>query len=560
MLLSVVKPILAFIPFVLYVWITGSRLDKDARYFQIDPARWAVIFAVAPILALLTLAIPIFWVGWPLSILIMAGTVVTYVMVRNPRVPEAQRWGIGALKIGESMQARRAASARKAANLRFLDGSKRERPVPLKDDPLHGVHMAVEGLLDPCIEGRATRLDLAPTQQGFIPSQLVDGVRMRRDPMPPDLATASIDYLKGVAGLDVNERRKRQSADFIIVAGDAMIRASMSVSGGTAGQTMRIDFDREKQLSKPLDTVGFLDSQMKAMAPLLATTDRHGVMLVATAPGQGLTTLLYSLVSRHDAFTCSVKSLEKHIELRVDGVDQQLWNPSNPAVDYANQLQSIIRRGPDITLVADLMEPRVGQVMAGPASDMLFYVGVSVNVPAGHEFAAAIKEWFRSCGDLDAGSKALRGVVTQRTIRKLCEYCRQPHPRAEEIAKRIGVPAGTTPTLFAASGKVQVKNRVEPCPVCKGSGFLGQIGVQEVVMFDDESRALFAANDAGGAYATARRKTKLPSLQEAGLVRVRDGTTSIEEFQRIFAPPKAPPSAAAPSAPPAGAAASAHLI
>jgi len=560
MLMSVVKPILAIIPFVIYVRITGTKLDKDARYFQIDQDRWAVIFAIAPLLALAALVIPIFWIGWPLSILLLGGTMLTYVLVRNPRVPEAQRWNLGALKIGESHQARRAAAALKSARLRFLDATKREKPVPLKDDPLHGVHMTVEGLLDPAIGGRATRLDLAPTQQGFLPSQIVDGVRFRRDPMPPDMATAAIDYIKGVAGLDANERRKKQNAEFIIVADETMIRASLTVSGGSSGQTMRIDFDREKQLSKPIDAVGLLESQMKALAPLVVPAERRGVVLVATAPGQGLTTLLYSLVSRHDAFTCNVKSIEKQIELRVDGVDQQLWNPANPAVDFGNHLQSIIRRGPDIALVCDLTEPRVGPIIATAAGDALFYVGISVNVPAGHEFTAAVREWFRACGDLDAGSKPLRAVVTQRTLRKLCEYCRQPHPRAAEIGKRIGAPAGTTPTIFAASGKVQIKNRVEPCPVCKGSGFLGQIGVHEVVMFDDQTRVMFAANDAAGAYATARRTLKLPTLQEAGLMRVRDGTTSIEEFQRIFAPPKQPPSGAATSAPPAGAAAAAHPV
>ena len=195
MLLSVVKPILALIPFVLYVWITGSRLDKDARYFQIDPARWALIFAIVPILALAcVLVIPIFWIGWPLSILMMGGTVLAYAAVRNPRVPEAQRWNLGALKIGESVQARKAASAQKSARLRFLDAGKRERPVPLKDDPRHAVHMAVESLLEPLVDNRASRLDLAPTQQGFVSAHVVDGLRYRRDPMPPDLATTAIDY------------------------------------------------------------------------------------------------------------------------------------------------------------------------------------------------------------------------------------------------------------------------------------------------------------------------------------------------------------------------------
>jgi len=550
MLLSVAKPILAIIPFVIYARLVGNKLDRDSRDFQIDPSLWSSVFSITPILALAAvLLIPIFWIGWPVSILMLGGVVVAYASVRNRRVPENFRWKIGALKLGESVQARREAAAQKAAKLRFLDASKKERPVPTKEDPLFAAHQALEMLLDPAMQSRATRVDLAPTTQGFQPSQVVDGVRVKRDAMPPDLATAIIDYLKSIAGLEVAERRKKQAADFFIVSGETLKRASLTVSGGSSGQTMRIDFDRESQLSKPVDTVGLLEEQMKILSPVVEIGQRQGVILVAAAPGQGLSTLLYSLVARHDAFTCNVKSIEKQVELRVDGVDQQVWSPANPAVDYASHLQSIIRRGPDIVMVTDLYEPRVGQVVAPSAADILFYMGVTVDAPPGQELAAALREWFRSVGDLTAGSKALRAVVVQRLMRKLCEYCRQPHPRAAEIAKRIGVPAGTTPNILVASGKVQVKNRVESCPVCNGSGFMGQIGVHEVLGFDNETRAMLAANDAKGAYAAARRKLKAPSLQEAALRRVRDGVTSVEEYQRIFAVPQPPGSGGAQPAP-----------
>ncbi|MBM4111940.1 MAG: hypothetical protein FJ253_00990 [Phycisphaerae bacterium] len=547
LLMSMVKPVLTLIPFVAYVWVTGSKFDRDARKRQLQPATWAIVFALAPVAALAAvLVIPAFWIGWPASLVILGGTLLAYVLYRNPRVEEEDRYTIGALKVGESIQARKAAAAVRAARIRFLDPQKREQPVPLKEDPLHAVHGAVEALVAAALEARATRLELAPTPQGFVPLQIVDGVRQRREPMPPDVATASIDYLKKMAGLDVNERRKRQNADFWVIDGETLVRTSLNVSGGSSGQSLRLDFDREKQLSKPFDSVGMIEGQRTLLAPLTELSSRHGVVLVAAAPGQGLTTLLYSLLSRHDAFTCSVKSLERQVELRIDGVDQQLYTAANAAVDYASQLQSIVRRGPDIVMVGDLSEPRTAQIIAPAATEsVLFYVGLTVNAAPGAEVAAAMRDWFRAVGDLSKGAKPLQAIVTQRLLRKLCEYCRQPHPRAAEILKKIGAPSGTSPTLLAASGKVQVKNRVETCPLCKGTGFLGLIGVHEVVVFDDETRGMLASNDANGAYAAARRKHKSPSLLEAGLARVRDGTTSVEEFQRVLAPPKPAGDAAA---------------
>jgi type IV pilus assembly protein PilB len=87
--------------------------------------------------------------------------------------------------------------------------------------------------------------------------------------------------------------------------------------------------------------------------------------------------------------------------------------------------------------------------------------------------------------------------------------------------------------------------------VCQGSSYFGQAGVFEVMSLDDEARRLLSENDFRTAYARAVREQKMMQLQEAALVKVRDGDTSLEEVQRIFAPKQAagaPKPAAAPKA------------
>ena len=81
-----------------------------------------------------------------------------------------------------------------------------------------------------------------------------------------------------------------------------------------------------------------------------------------------------------------------------------------------------------------------------------------------------------------------------------------------------------------------MKNRIEDCPVCQGVGYFGQTGVFEVLTLDDEGRKLLAENDFRTAYARGIREQKMIQLQEAALYKARDGSTSLEEVQRIFAP------------------------
>jgi CheY-like chemotaxis protein len=106
-------------------------------------------------------------------------------------------------------------------------------------------------------------------------------------------------------------------------------------------------------------------------------------------------------------------------------------------------------------------------------------------------------------------------------------------------AKKLGIAAGKEVQLFRPSGKVQVKNRIEDCPVCQGSAYFGQIGNFEVMPIDAEGRKYLAENDFRSAYARAVRDFKMIQLQEAALLNVREGLTSLEEVQRVFAPKQA---------------------
>jgi general secretion pathway protein E len=220
-------------------------------------------------------------------------------------------------------------------------------------------------------------------------------------------------------------------------------------------------------------------------------------------------------------------------------VDHQLWNPSG-GVEFHTQLQSIVRRGPDVVFVDDVTDPGTGKVIASPtSSDTRFYVALPVD-----GVGPAITEWFRAVGDVKMAAAPLRAVVAVRMIRKLCIACRVPFQPSPEQAKRLAIPAGKAVELFRAGGKVQIKSKVEDCPLCKGTGFSGQIGVFEVVILDAEAREHLAKGDLKSAYNASRLKFKAPGMQEAALMRVREGVTSLEEVVRVFTPPAAKPAAA----------------
>jgi type II secretory ATPase GspE/PulE/Tfp pilus assembly ATPase PilB-like protein len=220
------------------------------------------------------------------------------------------------------------------------------------------------------------------------------------------------------------------------------------------------------------------------------------------------------------------------VQHRVEGVDHKQFAPEPGAEDFGAVLTKIIRRDPDVVLCGDISEAGTAKAAAllGMEPPLVY-----VLVPA-DSMAAAIAIWMQSVGDPKMATRCLSGVIHQRLLRTVCPNCKSPFTPAPEQAKRLGIPSGKDVQLYRPSGKVQVKNRIEDCPVCQGGAYFGQSGIFEILTLDDEARRLLSENDFRTAYARAVREQKMMQLQESALYKVREGETTLEEVQRVFAP------------------------
>ena len=553
--MSVAKPLVSFVAFVPYAAFVSGKLEKDAAYYNLNPQKWSGIFlAFGAAAVLAVLLVPTWFAGFPLMLALMVAPCAWYMGFRNKALAGTKAKPLSFLSVDFAKMAadRRAKAASAGATLRFQKKDRSEHPVPDRKDPAFETYAGVESILTAGIAARASRIEVALSKQGAQVQHVIDSVRYKRDPIAGEQATKVVDMLKGFAGLDPAERRKFQREVLAFVQDGNRKLATVTSVGSMQGEAIRIDFDREKQLTVAADKLGAAEPQMKALADALLT-DPRGVVLVGARAGQGLTTLCYSLLGRHDSLTSNVKTLERKHERIVEGVEHADFDPSKS--DYATQLQTIVRRGPDVVFVAEAGEPGAGKVVCAPgARSTLFYVALpSDSAP---DMMAA---WVKAVGDPKSAAETLRAVVCQRLVRKTCLTCRAAYAAGPAEQKMLAIPSGKQVQLYKQSGKVLVKDQPLDCPTCKGIGYLGVTGALEVLVLDDEARRLLATGDVKGAYLQARRAGKSPSLQEAALMKVRAGETSLDEVRRVFAPPAAaaPAGAAKPAAPaaaPAGAA------
>jgi len=539
-LLSPFKPILIAATLAPWAWLISTKLDKDAMYFHLNRIRWnALHMAAAAIAVLCMIFIPIFWVGWPVGLIVLLAPILAYWKVRNAKVPESKRFYLTTQGLAEKMEMRRKDAASRGALIRFIDAEGNRRNVPQKDDPLFSTHLLAEDIIGPSVEARATKVEIAATPKGFLPVQTIDGVKYRRDLIALDAGNQAIDYLKDIAGLDVQDRRRRQIGTCRMEGPSGQKELTITTAGSSAGQDMRIEFDRADQLDKPIDGLGYLPQQLEAVKKFDQAEHRHGVVLLGTPPSNGLTTLGYAMIDMHDAYTTNVKTLEREVKMRREGVDHQEFDADNPDVDYATSLQSMLRRDPDVVLggdpLSDVGDETATVVASYGVDGPLVYV--EQRQPGVKE---QVVEWVKRVGDIKKAVKPLNAVVHGRLMRSLCPHCRQPYRPSPEQLKKLNLPAEKVQQLYKANGKVEVKNKIENCPVCHGTGYLGQVGVYEVMVLDDTARKHLMNNDLQGAYTHCRREGMI-FLQEAALRKVLEGMTTLEEFARVIAAAKSAP-------------------
>lgn len=536
------KVLLLAVPFLPWAWLISAKLEKDAKYFHLNFTMWNSVFLATGVAAIAAgLLIPIFWIGWPVGLIVLWTPIVVYWQYRNSQVPEDQQFHLTGEQLQSKLAASRRGKASREAMLNFIGAGGDELEVPTKDDPKREVHLLAEDLIGPALSARATRVELAVGPNGGVVSQTVDGVRFKREQIPTDAAVPLIDYIKEAAGLDLADHRRKQDGKCKVRAGDQATPIHVTTAGSSSGRVLRVEFNREDRLNKPFDALGLLQPQLDQLRDLEEQHDRHGLVLIGAPAGHGLTTSAYSFLHRHDAYTTNIKTLEREIMVWLDGVDQVQWDPTNPDVDFATNLQSILRRDPDIVLTGEIKDHETAVVAAEPGMD-----GPLIYVPqrAG-TVAEQIRDWVKIVGDVKQATRALRAVTNQRLLRSLCPNCRQPFQPSAEQLQKLGLPADRVKQLHRANGKVQVKNKIEPCPVCAGTGYLGQIGVFEVFYVDDAIRKTLGSGDLKAALAQARRN-KMVYLHEAALTKVMAGETTLEELRRVTAGGGSKPEGSAP--------------
>ncbi len=523
-LLSPWKPVLIFAVFIGWGWLVSTHLEKDASDAHLDVTKWNSAHLGAGFVALAVMLFGFnFYLAFPVGIIILLAPILAYWKVRNAVVSPEHQFKLKTGSLKASREKRKVAKANKQITVTF-EGANGPVKVPEKDDPNIEIYLAVEELISEALKHRASRIDLRLTQSGCQSKYLVDGVSNNQEPFAADLGAKVVAFIKETAGTDSKDVRRLQTGEFDISDTTGITHVDLTASGSSSAYVLRLEFDRAERVLRTWESIGLLQKQRDLLDQLKQPELRHGIVLFGGDSQSGLTTTSYAILSQHDSYLNNIVTLERQVLASLEGITHNTADDDN----YASQLQTVIRRDPDVILAADLSDGEAAKIVSKPGKEgPLIFVSMRAT-----SMSELLSKWAGLVSNPRQSFEGLQAVVYQKLVRKLCENCRVAYKPSSDLAKQ-GLPVDTVEQLYRKGGTVEHKNKTNPCPICAGTGYIGQVGVFETLFLDNETRKYLIAGDLKGALANARRSKRLIRIQDAGWRIVASGQTSLEEFGRV---------------------------
>lgn len=529
--ISIIKFIVFLCLFFLWLPLV-AWVYQDAKSVETRAVFWTgIVFGTGAAAAIILLVIPLFIIGSLLYLIAVGVASISYVIHRNARVMDFDR-----ILSAEHIKGLFVSKAKKLEGLKnfvFITANNNEVPMPEPKTPeFFGYRAAYEILADAAWR-RASNVIFSPTQRDYKVTYKIDGAPSKQPAIARDQMEFFIHFIKNLADLDTNEKRKPQKGKFRTQHGKENSDWEVSTAGSTAGEQVRLKQIIQQQITK-LTELGLTSDQYEQLNNLREL--KQGLFIVSGPRKSGVTTTFYALLRNHDAFINSINTLEKHPSAELPNITQDVFSLSDTGTTtYAKKLQAIIRMGPDIVGVASCRDTETAQIVCKAAKDgKILYVTLKAD-----NVIRALGKWIKLVGDRSLATEALLGISNQRLLRKLCDECKQAYAPNKELLKKFSIPPEKAKVLYRP-GKVQYDKHGKPttCENCQGTGFLGRMGIFEIITMTDQLRKDIKRSKSLSEVSSQFRGTKMLYLQEQALKKVIAGTTAINEMVRIFSESK----------------------
>ncbi len=344
----------------------------------------------------------------------------------------------------------------------------------------------------------------------------VDGV-LHEIPSPPKhLQSAVISRIKILANLDIAERRVPQDGRFTLRMEGKEIDIRVSCVPTIHGENVVLRLLDVSNALLGLEQLGFSKEGLEKYEKLILRP--YGILLVTGPTGSGKTTTLYASLARINSREKNILTIEDPVEYRLPGIRQTQIN-SKVNLTFATALRSFLRQDPDVMMVGEIRDREtVEMAIQAALTGHLVFSTLHTN-----DSASAITRLIDMGVEPFLLTSAVIGIMAQRLVRTICPDCKEEYAPSAETLKEMGSSEKASFAFYRGKG----------CRKCMQTGYHGRISILELLVPDEKIKDLTMTKASSGEIRKQARSQGMIALKEDGLLKVKQGITTVEEVLRV---------------------------
>jgi len=389
----------------------------------------------------------------------------------------------------------------------------------------------VDGMIADGVSNRASDIHIEPIEGGVIVRYRIDGVLRQAMKIPRRAGVPLISRVKIMSGLDIADRLRPQDGRTRVSVNGEPVDLRVSTLPASHGEKVVIRILNQKATALSLNSLGLAEDEQQAIKTLLS--HKEGIILVTGPTGSGKTTTLYSSLRVVQGEGVNIVTVEDPVEYKLGQNIVQVQVNEKAGLTFAAALRSILRQDPDVVLVGEIRDKETAQIaLQASLTGHLVLSTLHTN-----DAPNAITRLVDMGMEAYKIAPALRGVVAQRLMRRLCPACRviSTEPIGGSLSRFV--PAGAT--LYQAVG----------CTDCSMTGYRGRFSIVEVLTMTPELERRIGEGATAEKIAESARAAGMRSLFGSGLRHVLAGESTLEELLRVTDVPHEEARPARPSGP-----------
>lgn len=374
----------------------------------------------------------------------------------------------------------------------------------------------VKSMIEQAARQRASDIHIEPMEDKVRVRYRIDGVLYEKSTYHINLLSAIITRVKIIGNMDISEKRRPQDGRITMMIDRKEYDIRASILPTVYGEKCVMRLAQKKALTRDKKSLGFTEQQLQLFDDML--NHPNGIILVTGPTGSGKSTTLYTAVNERNHENINIITVEDPVEANVDGVSQVQVN-AKADLTFASALRSILRQDPDVIMIGEIRDQETASIAVQASITGHLVLSTLHTNDAPGTMTRLMDMGVESYLLADA----MRGVIAQRLVRRLCPHCKKKRKALGEEKSMMGINPMEEIEIYEPVG----------CEHCNDTGFYGRTGIYEMMPITSTLRNAIAARMSTDEIREVAVKEGMNTLHSEAVRLVLEGETSYHEMIRV---------------------------